>query len=169
MKTAIPSAPLPPLDPWEMVNVSRIRPQRSPGPLLGGTRGSPEASKRLQEASRGFQEASRGLPEPSKSTLKPPEQLPGPEISCISLDKSMKSNAFHEIHCWVFTCCQGGPRSSPGARLRRLWRPMGLQDGPKSSPRDLQESSRSLQEPPRSLLSAPRGLPEPPKSLPGSL
>ena len=119
-KTAMSSAPGPPLDPLEMQNVSRIWPWRPPGPLLGGTRSSPEASKMLQEASRGLQEASRGLQEASKSTLKPPEQLPGPEMSCSSLEKPMKSNDVHEIHCWVFKCCQEGSRSYPAALQRPL-------------------------------------------------
>ena len=51
----------------EMLNVSRIWTQRPPGPLLGGTRRSPEASKRLQEASRVLQEP-KGSHELSRRT-----------------------------------------------------------------------------------------------------
>ena len=79
-----------------------------------------------------------------------------------SFEKTKKINDAHEFHCLVSKCCQKGPRSSPGALQRPLGRTMGLQDNPKSSPRDHQESSRGLQE---LSESAPEGLKRLPRAV----
>ena len=59
-------------------------------------------------------------------------------------------------------------RSSPGALQKPLGRTMGLQDSPKSSPRDHQESLGDLEErsksSPEAAKSAPEGLKRPPRA-----
>ena len=121
-----------------------------------------EASRGLKSAPRGFKSAPRSLQEHSEAS----RAAPGTGTSIEIIQKTMKIDDFHEIHCWVFKCCQKGPRSSPGALQKPLGRTMGLQDSDKSSPRDHQESLEGLQErsksSPEAAKSAPEGLKRPP-------
>ena len=81
-----------------MLNVSRIWLQRPPGPLLGGTRRSPEASKRLQEASRCFQEALKSLQRRDPVLDVVLDLVLGPKVSPWDL-----TNQANPVNCvWIF-------------------------------------------------------------------
>ena len=148
-----------------MLDVSRIWPLRPPGPLLGGTRSSPEASKRVQEASRVLQEASRGLQEASKSILRPPEQLPAPKKSMKSLGKANKIEEIVNRASIAFTCLQAASKKLPRASQTAT---RALPESPQRVPEASKSRPRVLQRPLGSLQGVPRGLQEPSKSLPGA-